>query len=145
MLTLFCFAGVATRMCDKDDGWQKPSLLECVSNSFLVLQGRVSVDIFTNSCSFVNFSFMRARVRPSAKDAEREMNSSDIHRSYFLQPPRQSLTAKYPLTDLPLIVSRVLFSVEKSNIRRCKLGARFRHWLSAEVRSCHHVFAASLR
>ncbi|XP_078343214.1 cadherin EGF LAG seven-pass G-type receptor 1-like [Oculina patagonica] len=37
----FGSSGIATRMCDKDDGWQKPSLLDCVSNSFLVLQGRL--------------------------------------------------------------------------------------------------------
>ena len=47
-------------MCDKDDGWQKPSLLECASNSFLALQGRVSVCISTSGCNFFGFSFMRA-------------------------------------------------------------------------------------
>ena len=33
--------GTATRFCHKDDGWQKPSLLNCVSNSFFALQQKV--------------------------------------------------------------------------------------------------------
>ena len=33
--------GTATRFYLKDDGWQKPSLLNCVSNSFFVLQQKV--------------------------------------------------------------------------------------------------------
>ncbi|KAJ7355115.1 hypothetical protein OS493_027904 [Desmophyllum pertusum] len=37
----FGSSGKAIRMCDKDDGWQKPSLLECVSNSFLALQRKL--------------------------------------------------------------------------------------------------------
>ena len=61
LLTLFCFVGVATRVCDKDNGWQKPSLLECASNSFLVLQGRVSIYISMNGCNSFDFIFMRAR------------------------------------------------------------------------------------
>ena len=36
------FLGKASRFCDKDDGWQKPSLVECVSNSFLELQKQVN-------------------------------------------------------------------------------------------------------
>ena len=36
------FLGKASRFCDKDDGWQKPSLLDCVSNSFLALQKQVN-------------------------------------------------------------------------------------------------------
>ncbi|PFX21141.1 Cadherin EGF LAG seven-pass G-type receptor 2 [Stylophora pistillata] len=34
--------GTATRFCHKDDGWQKPSLLDCVSNSFFLLQQKLA-------------------------------------------------------------------------------------------------------
>lgn len=38
----FGSSGKATRFCDKDDGWHNPSLLSCVSNSFLALQKKLS-------------------------------------------------------------------------------------------------------
>ena len=47
------FLGKASRFCDKDDGWQKPSLLDCVSNSFLALQKQVNE---MNYCAFLLFS-----------------------------------------------------------------------------------------
>ena len=36
-------AGTATRYCDQTDGWQKPLLLECTSNSFRNLRIKVSL------------------------------------------------------------------------------------------------------
>ena len=47
------FLGKASRFCDKDDGWQKPSLLDCVSNSFLALQKQVNE---MNYSAFLLFS-----------------------------------------------------------------------------------------
>ena len=62
-------------MCDKDNGWQKPSLLECVSNSFLVLQGRVSVYISTNGCNSFDFIFENSSLFASQL-AEKDTNST---------------------------------------------------------------------
>ncbi|KXJ04962.1 cadherin EGF LAG seven-pass G-type receptor 2 [Exaiptasia diaphana] len=39
----FGASGVATRFCDQEKGWQKPNLMDCVSNSFLTLRTTVSV------------------------------------------------------------------------------------------------------
>ena len=47
------FLGKASRFCDKDDGWQKPSLVDCVSNSFLELQKQVNE---MNYSAFLLFS-----------------------------------------------------------------------------------------
>ena len=47
------FLGKASRFCDKDDGWQKPSLVDCVSNSFLALQKQVNE---MNYSAFLLFS-----------------------------------------------------------------------------------------
>ena len=108
-------------MCDKDDGWQKPSLLNCVSNSFLVLQGRVSVYIFVYDCGSFDFSFIRARFSPSAKQAEKEIKASDIPRR-----ARPTLLLVDQISaDRPSFNHLVclVFLVEKSNIWRCKLGA----------------------
>ena len=53
------FLGKASRFCDKDDGWQKPSLVDCVSNSFLALQKQVNEMNYSTFLLFSRLTYVK--------------------------------------------------------------------------------------